>query len=55
MASRLSNKIAFVLSGSRGIGAAIVRRLAAEGACVAFSFVSSARKAVELQREVEGQ
>jgi NAD(P)-dependent dehydrogenase (short-subunit alcohol dehydrogenase family) len=36
-ASRLSGKRAFVTAGSKGIGAAIVRRLAAEGAAVVFS------------------
>ncbi|MFO6136356.1 SDR family NAD(P)-dependent oxidoreductase, partial [Pseudomonas aeruginosa] len=38
----LAGKVAFVQGGSRGIGAAIVRRLAAEGASVAFTYVSSA-------------
>ncbi|KVU59687.1 oxidoreductase [Burkholderia ubonensis] len=37
----LSNKIAFVTGGSRGIGAAIVRRLARDGATVAFTYQSS--------------
>ncbi|PPA76031.1 oxidoreductase [Achromobacter spanius] len=36
----LNGKVAFVTGGSRGIGAAIVRRLAAEGAHVAFTYVS---------------
>jgi NAD(P)-dependent dehydrogenase (short-subunit alcohol dehydrogenase family) len=36
-ASRLSGKRAFVTAGSTGIGAAIVRRLAAEGAAVVFT------------------
>ncbi|MGV8776357.1 SDR family NAD(P)-dependent oxidoreductase, partial [Pseudomonas aeruginosa] len=40
----LAGKVAFVQGGSRGIGAAIVRRLAAEGASVAFTYVSSADK-----------
>lgn len=35
--SRLSGKRAFVTAGSTGIGAAIVRRLAAEGAAVVFT------------------
>lgn len=45
----LSGKVALVQGGSRGIGAAIVKRLAAEGAAVAFTYVSSDAKAQELQ------
>lgn len=41
----LEGKVAFVTGGSRGIGEAIVRRLAAEGAAVAFTFASSRAKA----------
>ncbi|QKZ06123.1 3-oxoacyl-ACP reductase family protein [Pseudomonas eucalypticola] len=36
-----TGKVALVQGGSRGIGAAIVKRLAAEGAAVAFTYVSS--------------
>jgi 3-oxoacyl-[acyl-carrier protein] reductase len=49
----LSNKIAFVQGGSRGIGAAIVRRLAAEGATVAFTYVTSPAPAQALVTEIE--
>ncbi|MDS9877368.1 3-oxoacyl-ACP reductase family protein [Pseudomonas protegens] len=45
----LSGKVALIQGGSRGIGAAIVERLAAEGASVAFTYVSSASKAQALQ------
>lgn len=44
----LHNKVALVIGGSRGIGAAIVERLAAEGAAVAFTYVNSAQKAEAL-------
>ncbi|SUX29494.1 3-oxoacyl-ACP reductase family protein [Chromobacterium vaccinii] len=44
----LQGKTAFVQGGSRGIGAAIVRRLADEGAVVSFSYASAAAKAEAL-------
>jgi len=50
----LSGKVALIQGGSRGIGAAIVKRLAAEGAAVAFTYVSSAAKAEELQNSITG-
>jgi 3-oxoacyl-[acyl-carrier protein] reductase len=45
---RLSNKRAFVTGGSRGIGAAIVKRLAQEGADVALTYLSRPEKAEEV-------
>lgn len=51
----LQNKVALVLGGSRGIGAAIVERLAAEGAAVAFTFVSSVQKAEALAAGLRAQ
>ena len=48
----LSGKVALIQGGSRGIGAAIVKRLAAQGAAVAFTYVSSVAKAEELQNSV---
>jgi len=44
----LTNKIALVTGGSRSIGAAIVNRLAAEGATVAFTYSASPDKAEAL-------
>jgi 3-oxoacyl-[acyl-carrier protein] reductase len=49
----LKGKVALVTGGSRGIGAAIVRRLAAEGASVAFTFVSGADAAQAVKADVE--
>lgn len=48
----LEGKVALVQGGSRGIGAAIVRRLAREGAQVAFTYVSSAGPAQALAQEI---
>ena len=51
--SSLINKIAFVTGGSRGIGAAVVKKLAKEGASVAFTYASSKEKADELVSAIE--
>ncbi|OWY33564.1 3-oxoacyl-ACP reductase family protein [Herbaspirillum aquaticum] len=51
--STLASKVAFVQGGSRGIGAAIVQRLAAEGVTVAFTYVTSPDKAQALVSRVE--
>lgn len=53
MENRLKGKVALVTGGSRGIGAAIARRLAKEGADVAFSYFSSPDKAEALAKELE--
>lgn len=52
---KLGGKVALVTVGSRGIGAAIVKRLAADGANVAFSYASSADKANAVVGELESQ
>jgi len=50
----LAGKVALVTGGSRGIGAAIARRLANDGADVAISYANSADKANDLVKEFEG-
>ena len=50
---RLTDKIALVLGGSRGIGAAIVKQLAADGASVALTYAKSADRAAEAARAAE--
>lgn len=49
----LEKKVALVTGGSRGIGAAIVKKLAAEGADIAFTYVHAEDKANALAKEVE--
>ena len=49
----IDGKIAFVQGGSRGIGAAIAKRLAADGATVVLTYSSSADKAAQLVAEIE--
>jgi 3-oxoacyl-[acyl-carrier protein] reductase len=49
----LEGQVAFVQGGSRGIGAAIVKRLADDGATVAFTYVSSPQKAQEVAGSIE--
>lgn len=49
----LSGKIALVTGGSRSIGAAIVKRLAADGAKVAFTYVGSPQQAEETASAVQ--
>jgi 3-oxoacyl-[acyl-carrier protein] reductase len=50
---RLDGQVALVTGGSRGIGAGIVRRLASEGATVAFTYSASEANALQLVHEVE--
>ncbi|KYQ98336.1 oxidoreductase [Serratia plymuthica] len=48
----LQGKVAFVQGGSRGIGAAIVKRLARDGAAVAFTYAASADRADAVVSEI---
>jgi cyclic-di-GMP-binding biofilm dispersal mediator protein len=50
-----SNRKIFVVGGSRGIGAAIVRRFAAAGATVVFTYAASASAADQLAVEIGAQ
>ena len=48
-----AGKVALVTGGSRGIGEGIVRRLASDGAVVAFTYFNSEEKAKLLAREID--
>lgn len=49
----LENKVAIITGGSRGIGEAIVLKLAESGAHIAFTYISSDEKAKSLEEKIK--